>query len=280
MDWYILYWSEMVRKKVWYMDSGGMCRRYNRGSHFRKWSICENKANIMPEPLWINGMCGSNPHLSIRHTKGRIAQQYQFRREPWLCVLSQYVPEINVGNINQCVVCGGGICRHKEASEILYRITNDIRSMKISWLALVKRQAKSCTCWVKISARTFRRTAICGNSFTYSQKFWRRFQWRETLIRTRYGVRNGRFDSCTPESGACWDSTHFHYASRSLRYRGAAFKEIFMPEENRCCGNCAYHDDWTWACFNPEADDRADFTDDSYVCDCWEDKYVKEVSEV
>lgn len=57
-------------------------------------------------------------------------------------------------------------------------------------------------------------------------------------------------------------------------------KEIFMPEENRCCGNCAYHDDWTWACFNPEDDDRADFTDDSYVCDCWEDKYVKEVSEV
>ena len=27
----------------------------------------------------------------------------------WLCVLSQYVPEINVGNINQCVVCGGVI---------------------------------------------------------------------------------------------------------------------------------------------------------------------------
>ena len=75
---------------------------------------------------------GIKSHLSIRHTKGRIAQQYQFRREPWLCVLSQYVPEINVGNINQCVVCGGGICRHKEASEILYRITNDIRSMKIS----------------------------------------------------------------------------------------------------------------------------------------------------
>ena len=50
--------------------------------------------------------------------------------------------------------------------------------------------------------------------------------------------------------------------------------------DKKHCGNCAYHDDWTWACFNPEADDRADFTDDSYVCDCWEDKYVKEVSEV
>lgn len=50
----------------------------------------------------------------------------------WLCVLSQYVADINVGKINQCVVCGGGIGRLKEASEILYRITNDTRPMKIS----------------------------------------------------------------------------------------------------------------------------------------------------
>ena len=49
-------------------------------------------------------MHGSSPAGVIN---GRIAQQYQFRGEPWLCVLSQYVPEINVGNINQCVVCGG-----------------------------------------------------------------------------------------------------------------------------------------------------------------------------
>lgn len=42
--------------------------------------------------------------------------------------------------------------------------------------------------------------------------------------------------------------------------------------ENRCCGNCAYHDNWTWVCFNPEADDAADFTDESHVCDCWEEK--------
>ena len=33
----------------------------------------------------------------------------RFMESKWLCVLSQYVPEINVGNINQCVVCGGGI---------------------------------------------------------------------------------------------------------------------------------------------------------------------------
>ena len=29
----------------------------------------------------------------------------------WLCVLSQYVSEINVGNINQCVVCGSSVGR-------------------------------------------------------------------------------------------------------------------------------------------------------------------------
>ena len=38
---------------------------------------------------------------------------------------------------------------------------------------------------------------------------------------------------------------------------------------NRYCGNCAYHDDWTWVCFNPEAYDRADFTDNEYTCKCW-----------
>ena len=64
----------------------------------------------------------------------------------------------------------------------------------------------------------------------------------------------------------------FHYASRSLRYRGAAFKENFMVEENKCCEICAYHDDWTWVCFNPEAEDRADFTDKSHVCSEWEEK--------
>lgn len=39
-----------------------------------------------------------------------------------------------------------------------------------------------------------------------------------------------------------------------------------------CCENCVYHDDFTWVCFNPEADDRADFTDESHACDCWKAK--------
>lgn len=35
------------------------------------------------------------------------------------------------------------------------------------------------------------------------------------------------------------------------------------------CGNCAYHDDFSWVCFNPEAEDRADFTDNEHKCGCW-----------
>lgn len=41
---------------------------------------------------------------------------------------------------------------------------------------------------------------------------------------------------------------------------------------NKCCKTCAYHNDWTWVCFNPEADDVADFTDESHVCSGWEEK--------
>lgn len=68
----------------------------------------------------------------------------------------------------------------------------------------------------------------------------------------------------------------YHYASRSLRYRGAAFKENFMVEENKCCENCAYHDDWTWVCFNGDSEMRADATSNDFVCDKWEDRSCKE----
>lgn len=45
------------------------------------------------------------------------------------------------------------------------------------------------------------------------------------------------------------------------------------------CETCAYHDDFSWVCFNPEADDRADFTNPDHECDCWtsrEDKPCEE----
>lgn len=35
------------------------------------------------------------------------------------------------------------------------------------------------------------------------------------------------------------------------------------------CKTCKYHDDFTWVCFNPDAEDRADFTEDEHVCEHW-----------
>ena len=35
------------------------------------------------------------------------------------------------------------------------------------------------------------------------------------------------------------------------------------------CETCAYHDDFSWVCFNPEAYDRADFTDNEHKCNRW-----------
>ena len=39
--------------------------------------------------------------------------------------------------------------------------------------------------------------------------------------------------------------------------------------DKKHCGNCAYHDDWTHVCFNPESKNRADFTDNEYMCPQW-----------
>ena len=57
--------------------------------------------------------------------------------------------------------------------------------------------------------RTFQRIAISGNSFTYSQKLLRRFQWLKRSSagkpgkHPKDGDRNGGFNSLTQQSGAC-----------------------------------------------------------------------------
>ena len=35
------------------------------------------------------------------------------------------------------------------------------------------------------------------------------------------------------------------------------------------CGTCAYHDDFSWVCFNPDSENRADFTNPRHGCNCW-----------
>lgn len=52
-----------------------------------------------------------------------------------------------------------------------------------------------------------------------------------------------------------------------------------MVEDNKCCEICAYHDDWTWVCFNPEAEDRADFTNPEHGCDYWMSREYKPCEE-
>lgn len=40
----------------------------------------------------------------------------------------------------------------------------------------------------------------------------------------------------------------------------------------KSCKTCKWHDDFTWVCFNGESIHRADFTNDDYVCECWEEQ--------
>lgn len=42
-----------------------------------------------------------------------------------------------------------------------------------------------------------------------------------------------------------------------------------MIDNEQRCEACAYHDDFSWVCFNPESDDRADFTDNEHMCPQW-----------
>lgn len=49
-------------------------------------------------------------------------------------------------------------------------------------------------------------------------------------------------------------------------------REMFTAatEKDAKCKNCKYHDDFTWACFNSNSPYRADFTDNEFVCGCYE----------
>ena len=38
----------------------------------------------------------------------------------------------------------------------------------------------------------------------------------------------------------------------------------------KCCGTCKWHDDFSWACFNGDSENCADFTDPEDSCECWE----------
>ena len=49
-----------------------------------------------------------------------------------------------------------------------------------------------------------------------------------------------------------------------------------MIDNERSCETCAYHDDFSWVCFNGYSEMRADVTNNDFVCDKWEDKSCEE----
>lgn len=112
-------------------------------------------------------------------------------------------------------------------------------------------------CVVQIHTRTFQRIAISGKSFSFPPQNSANKAYRAVQVRS---AETGRI---------AIGIAYFHYVSRSLRYWGAAFKENFMAEENKCCETCSYHDDFSWVCFYPESEYGGDFTDNKHICGCW-----------
>ena len=47
-----------------------------------------------------------------------------------------------------------------------------------------------------------------------------------------------------------------------------------MNNDKQCCATCAWHDDWTYVCFNPEATDGGDFVIPEHVCVCWKSRRI------
>lgn len=41
--------------------------------------------------------------------------------------------------------------------------------------------------------------------------------------------------------------------------------------KKECC-TCAWHDGYTWVCFNENSEYRADFTDPENTCPAWEER--------
>ena len=47
-----------------------------------------------------------------------------------------------------------------------------------------------------------------------------------------------------------------------------------IKNEKHSCAICAYYDDFSWVCFNPEATDGGDFVIPEHVCVCWKSRRI------
>ena len=98
-----------------------------------------------------------------------------------------------------------------------------------------------------------------------SQKLLRRFQWLKRSSAGKPGKypkgRGQRWRVQFPHATiGCMLRQHpFHYASRSLRYRGAAFEEKNMEEKKKYCCTCKWYEIDVGVCVNGDSEYRADF---------------------
>lgn len=47
------------------------------------------------------------------------------------------------------------------------------------------------------------------------------------------------------------------------------FMDRIVKVKDKSCKTCKWHDDFTWACFNGDSPNRADFTDNDDLCGEW-----------
>lgn len=48
--------------------------------------------------------------------------------------------------------------------------------------------------------------------------------------------------------------------------------DLGVVNMGKCCGTCKWHDDFSWACFNGDSENCADFTDPEDSCPFWAKK--------
>ena len=80
-----------------------------------------------------------------------------------------------------------------------------------------------------------------------------------------------------------WNNAHDPQRATPSGYCRRCGGEIYSDEEvyeydglcaecfnSQCCGNCKWHEDFSWACCNGESEYVADFTTSDFSCDKWE----------
>ena len=73
---------------------------------------------------------------------------------------------------------------------------------------------------------------------------------------------------CERDGNGC----HSNFGATSCRPKWCGPKEPLAnpPQAEKRCGNCRWHDSFTWVCTNGDSEKRADMTDEDFSCGVWE----------